>query len=150
MAVKVGKDAKVTLGSDTIIGIGDWSIDGMTRQEFDASQFGDEDVSYEYGMREGGSISFSGNHDPTDTTGQVAIEEAHDANTDLTNLRCYIDNTSYYEPCQTTGYLSPNKTTGANTVLSHVNITSQSINYDKGSLGRTSFNARVSGRMVLV
>lgn len=150
MSAKVGYKGKVAKGSDTIIGMGNWSIDGFSRQELDATAFGDDAEKFEWGIMSGGTISFAGYHDPDDTTGQLVLVEAHDAATDLTDMRFYIDNTSYYEACQTTGYLHPGKTTGANTQLSHINITSNPISYDKGSLGSISFNAKVSGHMVLV
>lgn len=147
---KMGKDCKVALGSNKVLGIGNWSIDGMSRQEIDDSEFGDQASRYEYGIIDGGTLSFAGNAKPGDVTGQLALVEAFDANTDLTTLRFYVDNTSYYEPCRTTGYLHPGKTTGASTALSHVNITGRPVNVDKGGLMQTSFTARVSGQMVLV
>jgi hypothetical protein len=150
MASRVGKDAAVKLGTDQVLGIGNWSMDGLSRQELDDTEFGDQRIRYLFGIIDGGTISFAGNHDPGDTTGQQALDEAFDANTEITNLRLYVDNTSYYEPCRTTGYLSPAKTTGANTVLSHVSVTGEPVNYDKGALGAISFTMRVTGGMVLV
>lgn len=151
MAVsKLGKDAQVSLGTGQVLGIGNWSMDGISREEIDDTAMGDEWNRYEFGMKDGGTISFAGNYKPGDSTGQVALQEHFDDNTDVTTLRLYIDNTSYYEPCRTTGYLHPAKTTAANTVLSHVNITSIPVNFDKGGLGQISFTARCSGPMVLV
>lgn len=150
MASKTGKDCKVALGSSKVLGIGNWSIDGMSRQEIDDTEFGDQATRYEFGIIDGGTISFAGNAKPGDTTGQDALVEAFDANTDLTTLRFYIDATSFYMPCQTTGYLHPGKTTGASTAISHVNITSRPVSVDKGGLLQTSFTGRVSGQMVLV
>ena len=147
---KVGYLGKVTLGTNKILGIGNWSMDGMSRAELDDTEFGDDSTSYALGIKDGGTISFSGNHKPSDTTGQIALENAFDEATELTQLRLYIDETSYYVPCQTTGYLSPTKTTGANTKISNVIITAKPINYDKGALGQISFTARVNGDMVLV
>jgi hypothetical protein len=147
---KLGKDCKVSLGANKILGIGNWSQDGLTRAEIDDTEFGDQRTEWCFGIIDGGTISFAGNYKPDDTTGQVALIEAFDANSDITDMRLYIDNTSYYEPCQTTGYLHPGKTTGANTVISHVTLTAQPINVDKGALAQISFTARVSGSMVLV
>jgi len=150
MAVKVGKDCKVTLGSATVVGIGNWSIDGESRAEIDSTAFGDEYATYELGIIESGTISFAGHHDPADTTGQLALVTAFDAATALTNLYLYLDSTSKYEPCQTTGYLHPAKTTGAGTKVSSVRITSKPVTVDKGGLIGISFTAKVSGSMVLV
>lgn len=147
---KVGKDCKVSLGSAQIIGIGNWDMAGRTRAEIDNTEFMDEYTTTLLGVIDGGTISFAGNYKPDDTTGQVALEEAFDADTELTTLRLYIDNTSYFEPCQTTAYLHPGKTTGAQTKLSSVRITGEPKSVDKGGLIQVSFTARISGSMVLV
>lgn len=150
MGAKPGKDAKVSLGSTKVLGLGTWNMDGFTPDQLDDTEFGDEYETYMLGLKRGGNISFNGYFDPTNQTGQQALIEKHDADTNITDLRLYIDNTSYFEPCQTTGYLSPYKTTGANTPVSHVNVLSYSINTDKGALAQINFTARVSGVMVLV
>lgn len=146
----VGKHAKVTLGANKVLGIGAWSMDGQTRAETDDTEFGDDYTKYKFGVIDGGTITFAGNHKKDDTTGQDALEDSFDGATDLTSLRLYVDKTSYYEPCQTTSYLRPGNTSAGNTKLSHTNITARPINYDKGALGQVSFTARVSGQMVLV
>ncbi len=146
----VGKDGKVTLGAVTVAGMGTWSYDGITTEEFDSSEFGDEWKTFEYGMKDGGSVSFNGHYEPTDTTGQQVLQQANLYNSGLTDLRLYVDNTSYYTPCATTGYFSPTLTTGAPTVLSSVNITAFNVGLDKSGLGTTSFTAKVSGLLVLV
>jgi hypothetical protein len=150
MACLVGKDGKVALGADTVVGMGTWSIDGITTDEFECSSFGDNWKSYSYGMKDGGTISFNGHYDPTDTTGQEALLQANLHNSSLTNIRLYVDNTSYFEPCQSTGYFSPNLTTGADTLLSNVRITAFNIGLDKSGLGTISFTGKVSGLMVLI
>jgi hypothetical protein len=146
----VGKDGKVTLGTNTVVGMGTWSLDGINVEEFDASSFGDTWKSYEYGMKDGGTISFNGHYVPTDTTGQQALQQANLYNSSITNLRLYINNTSYYEPCQTTGYFSPTLTTAAPTVLSNIKVTTFSVGMDKSGLGTINFTAKVSGLMVLI
>mgnify|MGYP007047033197 CR=1 FL=1 len=146
----VGKDGKVTLGASTVAGMGTWSYDGITVEEFDSSAFGDEWKTFLYGMKDGGSISFNGHYDPTDVTGQQALQQANLYNSGLTNIRFYINDTSYYEPRQSTGYFSPTLTTGAPTVLSTVAITTFNVGLDKSGLGTTSFTAKVSGLMVLI
>ena len=145
-----GKDAKVQLGSNIVLGIGNWSIDGMSKAEIDDTEFGDESTKFVLGIEDGGAISFAGNAKLGDTTGQLALMEAFDADTELTDLRLYIDNTSYFEPNQTAGYLHPGKTTGANTQVSNVIITGHPVSTDKGGLATISFSARVNGKMVLV
>lgn len=146
----VGKDGKVTLGSNTVVGMGTWSLDGIQVEEFDASAFGDTWKQFAYGMKDGGSVSFNGHYTPTDTTGQQALQQANLYNSNLTDLRLYVNNTSYFVPCQTTGYFSPTLTTGAPTKASSVTITSFNIGMDKSGLGTISFTGKVSGVMVLV
>jgi hypothetical protein len=150
MAFKSGKDCKVTLGSNTVVGMGTWSISGITADQMDASAFGDNWKSFEFGMKDGGTITFSGIADPADTTGQEALQLANLNNTDLTNLYLYIDDTSRYGPNQTSGYFSPSSTSGNDTPVSYVNITSYNISADKADLVKIDFTAKISGLMVLV
>ncbi len=150
MGAIVGKDGKVTLGTDSVLGMGTWSIDGITTDEFDASEFGDNWKTYLYGMKDGGTVSFNGHYDPSDATGQQKLQEYNLENSEVTNLRLYVDGTSYFEPCRTAGYFSPSLTTGADTPVSNVRITSYNIGLDKTGLGTISFTAKVSGVMVLV
>ena len=146
----VGKDGKVALGANTVVGMGTWTLDGIQVEEFDASAFGDTWKQFEYGMKDGGSVSFNGHYEHTDVTGQIALQQANLYNSDLTDLRFYVDNTSYYEPCQTTGYFDPTLTTLAPTKLSTITITTFNVGMDKSGLGTTSFTGKVSGVMVLV
>jgi hypothetical protein len=147
---KSGKDCKVTLGANTVVGMGTWSLDSVTTDQMDASAFNDNWKSFEFGMKDGGTISFGGLYDAADTTGREALQLARLNNTDLTTLRLYIDDTSYYEPCQTTGYFSPTNTTGNDTVVSHVNVLTCPMNADKADLVKIDFTCKVSGVMVLV
>ena len=150
MSKRVGKDCAVKIGTNTVVGMGTWTMSGITADQLETTEFLSEWKEYDFGLKDGGAISFNGLADPDDTTGQEALREANVENTDLTTLRLYVDNTSYYEPCQTTGYLSPSTTTGAATVASHVNIVSYDISADKAGMLQCSFSAKVSGVMVLV
>ena len=150
MSRRVGKDAKVALGANTVAEMTQWAIEGIQTDEFDASAFGDTWKQFEYGMKDGGTVSFNGHYDPDDTTGQQALQQANLYNSAVTNLRLYVDNTSYFEPCQTTGYFSPNLTTGAPTQLSSVKITALNVNADQSGIEAVSFSGKVSGVMVLV
>lgn len=144
----VGKDGKVSLGANKVVGMGTWNINLGSVDEFDASEFGDEWEMIKYGMRRGGTISFNGHFWPTDTTGQGAIENAFILGSDLTNLRFYFNNTNYWEPCRTAGYFSPTLTTGAGTPVSTCRITACDISMDKSGLGTINFSSKCSGAMV--
>jgi hypothetical protein len=146
---KMGYLGKVSIGAGHVLGIGNWSMDGKSIAELDDTEFGDQSTKYALGIQDGGTISFAGLYKPDDTTGQDVLIQAFDERTELTDLRLYIDETSYFSPCSTSGYLSPTKTTGANTVLSNAVITAQPITLDKGALGTISFTARINGDMVL-
>lgn len=147
---KSGRYCAVKIGTNTVLGQGTWSLNGVTADQMDASEFGLTWKRFEFGMMDGGTVAFSGLFDPADITGQEALREANIENTDLTTIRLYIDNTSYYEPCQTTGYLSPTTTSGASTELSLVNVISWDVSADKSGLMQGSFNLKVTGTMVLV
>jgi len=147
----VGKDGKVTLGASTVVGMGTWTLDGITIEEFDASAFNDDWKSFEYGMKDGGTISFNGHYTPTDTTGQLALQLANLYNSKLTNLQLWINDTSYFTPCASTGYFAPGDySTGMPTVLSSVTITTYNVGMDKSGLGTISFTGKVSGLMVMI
>ena len=150
MAVYTGKDCSVKLGAVTVSGIGDWSLSGITADQMDASEFLDNWKTFEFGMKDGGTVAFSGLLDASDLTGQQALMYANNENTDITDMRLYVNLTSYYIPCATAGYFSPTTTTGADTLVSYVNITSLDIKAEKASLCTVTFTAKVSGSFVLI
>jgi hypothetical protein len=145
----IGYTGKVSLGATKVLGLGNWELSGITADEMDDSEFGDEFKKYEFGQKDGATVKFAGLHKPGDTTGQDVLKVANLNNTDITTLRLYIDNTSYYEPCRTTGYFSPSLTTGQATQISHVNVRSFNVSKDKSGLDKVDFDCRVSGVMVL-
>ncbi len=59
---KVGRDAKVTIGAHTILGLGTWTISGGAFAELDDTAFGDDSEQILRGLRSGGEVSFSGNY----------------------------------------------------------------------------------------
>jgi len=150
MSTLVGKNCKVTLGATQVLGIGTWAMPGISTDQLEDTEFGDNWKTFQFGLKDGGDITFTGLARPDDETGQQALMDANLEATQLTNLRLYVDNTSYYEPCQTTGYFSPYNTTGASTKLSYVNVTAYSVDSDKSGLVNISFTCKVSGVMVLV
>ena len=151
MSLRAGKSCKVALGSTAVVGMGTWKLDGITADQMDTSYFGANWKTFEFGMKDGGTLTFNGFMDPDDVTGQNQLQAYNIANTDITSLRLYVDNTSYFEPCQTTGYYAPGAlSTGIDTIYSWVNITSFSIGADKAGMLTVDFTAKVSGCMALV
>jgi hypothetical protein len=130
--------------------MGTVSMDGITADLIETSAFGTIWKTFEVGMKDGGSLSFNGFLDPDDTTGQEVLRVANLNSTDVTDIRFYVDATSYYTPCATAGYFSPALTTGQDTIVSSVNITTYTINADKNGMAETSFTCKVSGSMVLI
>jgi hypothetical protein len=150
MGTKIGKDCKVAIGAASVVGMGTWSLSGITSDSLEDTEFGDNWKTFKFGIKDGGQVTFNGLFDPADTTGQGVLKAANLDNTNLTTLRLYIDNTSYYEPCQTTSWWTASDSTNNETFPSHVNVTSYDISSDKSGLMQTSFTCKVSGCMVLV
>jgi hypothetical protein len=152
MASNVGYLGSVKIGTATVVGMGTWSMPGISTDQLDNSAFLDTWKTYLYGMKDGGTITFNGHLDMADVTGQRILVAANAKNSNLPALRFYMDATSYWVPNQTTDYLGPGGlSTGMGTPgLCSVNITAITIGLDKSGLGTVSFTAKVNGCMALV
>jgi hypothetical protein len=148
----VGNLGNVTIGTDTVVGMGTWSMPGISTDQLDASAFQDTWKTYLYGMKDGGTITFNGHLNMQDTVGQQILVAANAQNSSLSNLMFWMDSISYWEPNQTTDYLGPGiLSTGMGTPgLCSVNIVAMTIGMDKSGLGTISFTAKVNGCMALV
>lgn len=145
---KVGIDCKVTLGDDVIIGLGTWSISGGSYAELDDTDFGDEDNRTLRGLRTGGTVTFAGNYKKDDVTGQDKIRDAYWLKSDLTTLRFYVDDTSYYTPNSTTG---AGGGLPAETMISHIKILAEPMpSVDKNGLATIDFTGKIEGAMRLI
>jgi len=134
MAIKEGKNCKVSLGANKVLGIGTWNMGGVATDQLDASQFGDQWKQFLLGQKDGGTITFAGLYDSADTTGQDALRDANANDTSITDIRFYVDATSYWIPSTT----NP---------LSFVKVTSFEISAAQNGLVQVSFSCKVSGRM---
>jgi len=149
---KVGRSAKVTIGQgtdDQILGIGTWEISGSTVDELDDSEFGDDWEQYLLGIIRGGSVSFSGLYKVDDVSGQDMLRQAFYLKSDITSLKFFVDDSSYYTP----NLLSTGAQGGlpANAPTSCINITTEpTITFDKAGLGQIKFTGRVKGVMKFV
>jgi len=94
----VGKNSKFALGANKVSLMGQWSMSGVSVDLLDNSEFGDDYKQFLIGQKDGGEISISGFYDSTDSNGQEALIAANLADTQLTDVRCYIDGTSYWIP----------------------------------------------------
>ena len=152
MPIHPGKDAKVTIGSNTVVGMGTWSMGGVSVAELDSSSFGDQWKQYLFGIKDGGTVTFGGHLNMADTTGQQILVAANVKNSAIATLRFYMDSVSYFAPNQTTDYFAPGAmSTGMGTPgLCSVNITTIAVGEDKSGLGTVSFTARINGCFSLV
>lgn len=152
MAKYVGKDCDIQIGTASVVGMGNWTMNGVTTEKFDASAFQDEWITYLYGMKSGGTITFSGHADLSDTTGQQVLLGANVKNSALTTIKFWLDNTSYFEPNQTSDYFAPGAlSTGMGTPgVCSVYITEWNVGADKSGIVSISFTADINGCMALV
>jgi len=139
MAVYVGRKGSVLLGTYEVAEIGTWKMAGATRDTIDITPFGSEEKIYEFGLADGGTITFSGSYDPTDSTGQKLLNDALDFGSKLTNLKFMINSTS--------GYISD--VTG-NSSSSMLVIKVRSVDMSANGVGKIDFEVKVSGRVALV
>lgn len=145
MASKPGRACKVTLGANTILGMGTWEIGGGSIEELDTTEFGNDYQEIQLGIVIGGNASFSGLYKGTDTQGQDLIRQAFYYKSDLTTLRFYVDSVSYFTPNSTT---AAGGGLPAESQVSYINIvTEPTINVDKSGLVQISFTGKVSGVM---
>lgn len=139
MASKSGRSvAGVKLGTYVVAGQGIWTFSGMTRTVLDDTAFDTTVDKYQFGRLNGGTITFSGNYDPADTTGQNLLDSAVKNASYFTggDLKIYIDNTSYFTV-----------DTGGNIMMTKA----RAITMDKNGLGQCSFEGQTSnGVMVLI
>lgn len=139
MGAIFGKYGKVTIGTgnNKVSLMGTWNMPGVTSDQLEDTEFGDEWKTFKMGLKDGGQITFNGLYDPTDTNGQTVLRTYNEDNTEVTAFRLYIDNTSYFTPSTT----NP---------ASYVQVTAWEIGLDKAQLGTASFTMKVSGKMELI
>jgi hypothetical protein len=138
MAVRVGFRGSVRVGTYTVAEMGQWSIDGISVELLESTSFGDEWKEYQLGIGDYGTVSFSGNFDMTDTTGQVILESAQRNKSKIGTIRFYVDNTSYYTP-----NITANSDAG-------VLMQTVKISFDKSGIGKIDFSGKCTGPMTLV
>ena len=131
MTPAVGKVGKVMYGSVKVAGLGTFTLSGYEAQTLEKTEFGDTIQSFVFGgAGNPGTVEFSGLLDPTDTTGQRAIDTACTAETLLTNLYFYISATKYWAV-----------DAGGSILITKCKASA----LDKNGLGTVSFTGKVSG-----
>jgi hypothetical protein len=122
----IGRYASVRMGAVKILNLASWDMN-LATDEIDASVFGTGFGATMPGIQKW-TVAVAGFYDPTDSTGQNVILAAKLNATKLTNIRFYVDNTSYFTPDLTN---DPNA--GAY-------ITSYAVKTDKSGLAALTFN----------
>ncbi len=132
MSALSGKNGKVMYGSEVVADMVEWSMSGWsfpivkkdtaftdTVMEYDIAEPGDP-----------GTISFSGNYDPADTNGQLALHDICVAGTEITNLYLYANTSTFWR-------------VGSG---GHILVTKASaITMPRNAYGKISFEGQVSG-----
>jgi hypothetical protein len=134
-----GRNCTVRLGASSLLGIGDWNMEGVSIDQIDTTSFGSTWKTFEAGMSDGGQITFSGYFDPTDTEGQVTLRTANENGTQMpcgstSGIRFYYSAGSYFTPC-------------TSNPVSYILVTNYSIKAEKSDVCRISFTTKVSGKM---
>jgi hypothetical protein len=134
MAKISGRGGKVMYGSVLIANIDTWSMSGFSKPAMKVpTAFGDTGTSlYEdVELADGGTISFSGNYDPADTNGQVAIAAVCQAGTHLTDLYLYVNTSTLWRVAS-----------GGEIIVTKANA----VTLPRSNFGTISFEGQVSGQ----
>jgi hypothetical protein len=152
MAVSEGRNGKITvveMGSTyqtvhTVAELGTWSISGFNRDMIEYTAFGDTVKKWKPGMLDGGTITFTGFYDGTDSTGQVRLVTALSSGGAIGNstaagkvskLRLWANDDPSFDGY---GFWSCTGSAG------QIYITTVDLSQDKNGLGTISFTAKVS------
>ena len=98
MAVQPGYKGKVEVNGNSVLEMATWAISGMNNEMLDSTSFEDSLLEFSPGRGDGGTVTFSGNYDPTDTpTGQGYLIARWVDKAAITNLYLYYSATGYFE-----------------------------------------------------
>lgn len=94
-----GKGGKVMYGSVLIANMDEWSMSGYSAPVVTApAAFGDTGtkIKEQVDLGDGGTISFKGSYDPSDTNGQLALSALCVNGTHLTTLYLYVNTSTLW------------------------------------------------------
>lgn len=132
MASIGGRLAKVMYGSVVVAGIGEWSMSGFVPDVVESTAFGDTVKTWvNAGIGDAGEVSFSGNYDPADTNGQVALNALTATDVGLTNLYFYESTSVFWRVAA-----------GGTIVLTEL----QQKKFIKNGLATCSFKGKISAK----
>ena len=98
MAKISGKGGYVMYGGNTIAELTEWAITGVSMNVIKKDPaFGDTVVEkVADGVSEPGQVTFRGNYDPADTTGQILLSAACKAGIGIYNLYLYANTATWW------------------------------------------------------
>jgi hypothetical protein len=132
MASIGGRLAKVMYGSTVIAGMGTWQMSGFVPDVQEDTAFGDTVKKWKQaGIGDAGEISFSGNYDPADSNGQVALNALANTDAELTNLYFYESTSVFWRVAS-----------GGAIVLTKFN----NIGFQKNGLATVEFSGKISAK----
>jgi hypothetical protein len=122
-------------GSVVVAGIGEWSLSGFVPEVAEDTAFGDTVKKWaDAGIGDGGTVSFSGNYDPADTNGQVALAALQSQGAaSLTNLYFYESTSVFWRVAS-----------GGSIIITKFPAPS----FKKNGLATISFEGRISGKFM--
>jgi hypothetical protein len=92
-----GAGGKVMLGSVVVANIKEWSLSGFQMGTQETTAFGTTIKTFiPDGTGDPGTVSFNGNYDPSDSTGQLALDALCVAGTTSTNLYLYANTSTFW------------------------------------------------------
>lgn len=139
MAAIGGRTARVMYGANIIANIGEFKMSGFKPEMVESTAFGDTVKKWvRAGIDDAGEVSFSGNYDPADTNGQVALNALKTVTSGLTNLYFY---TQYAAGDAGTTYEFWRVGSGGDIKLTTFN----ELGIAKNGLGSVNFAGKVSG-----
>jgi hypothetical protein len=99
MSALSGKSGKVMYGSVVVAEIIDWTMSGFKMEIVKKDPALGETGANTYialNLGDAGTINFTGNYDPTDSTGQQALATAAKTGLGLTNLYLYVNTSTFW------------------------------------------------------
>jgi hypothetical protein len=138
MAFVAGNNAKVAIGSTTVLGMGNWKFSGITVDLLESTAFGDTAKQFMTGLLDYGEATFGGLYDLSNAGAQSTLLSALMNNSKVGDIRFYLNSVSYWTPNIT--------------VLSAAGmlVRQASIGQDKSGLGTVEFTGKFTGPMLLV
>ncbi len=131
----MGRYASIKKGVVLVENLGRWVLD-IRMDEIDVSVFGTVWGRMIAGMQKW-TATIEGFYDPADTDGQALLQTAALSATKLTDIRVYIDSTSYWAPAQDLD--------SANGAF----ISGISVNHDKAGVAALTINVIGFGQIKL-